>query len=49
MNIDLKIGDLVSEFDPDIPNKNFGLGIVVPFPPSFLENVYEYILPSWNW
>ena len=34
----MKIGDLVSEFDPHIPNKNFGLGIVVPFPPSFLES-----------
>ena len=38
MKIDLKIGDLVSEFDIDYPNKTFALGIVVPFPRSFLES-----------
>tara|TARA_R100001443_G_scaffold116712_1_gene138178 strand:+ start:2029 stop:2262 length:234 start_codon:yes stop_codon:yes gene_type:complete len=38
MKIDLKIGDLVSEFDIDYPKKKFALGIVVPFPPSFLES-----------
>ncbi len=38
MKIDLKIGDLVSETDIDYPNKKFALGIVVPFPPSFLES-----------
>ena len=38
MKIDLKIGDLVSEFDSDYPKKKFALGIVVPFPRSFLES-----------
>ena len=38
MKIALKIGDLVSEFDIHYPNKNFSLGIVVPFPRSFLES-----------
>ena len=38
MKIDLKIGDLVSEFDIDCPKKKFALGIVVPFPRSFLES-----------
>jgi len=38
MKIDLKIGDLVSETDIDYPKKKFALGIVVPFPPSFLES-----------
>ena len=38
MKIDLKIGDLVSETDIDYPNKKFALGIVVPFPRSFLES-----------
>ena len=36
MKIDLKIGDLVTEFDIDYPNKKFPLGVVVPFPRSFL-------------
>ena len=34
----MKIGDLVSEFDIDCPNKKFALGIVLPFPLSFLES-----------
>ena len=39
MKIDLKIGDLVSEIDIDAPvNGKFALGIVVPFPRSFLES-----------
>jgi len=38
MKIDLKIGDLVSETDIDAPNQKFALGIVVPFPRSFLES-----------
>ncbi len=38
MKIDLKIGDLVTEFDIDYPKKKFPLGVVVPFPPSFLES-----------
>ena len=39
MNIDLKIGDLVVETDIDAgPNQKFPLGIVVPFPRSFLES-----------
>ena len=38
MKIDFKIGDLVVETDVDSPNHKFPLGIVVPFPPSFLES-----------
>ena len=39
MKIDLKIGDLVSEIDCCAPvNGKFALGIVVPFPRSFLES-----------
>ena len=39
MKIDLKIGDLVSEIDCCAPVKGkFALGIVVPFPRSFLES-----------
>ena len=37
MKIDLKIGDLVTEFDIDYPNKKFPLGVVLPFPPAFLQ------------
>jgi|TARA_E500000305_G_scaffold85880_1_gene72012 hypothetical protein len=39
MKIDLKIGDLVSEIDCCAPvHGKFALGIVVPFPRSFLES-----------
>ena len=39
MKIDLKIGDLVSENDCCAPVQGkFALGIVVPFPRSFLES-----------
>ena len=39
MKIDLKIGDLVSEIDCCAPVQGkFALGIVVPFPRSFLES-----------
>ena len=39
MIIDLNIGDLVSEIDCCAPvNGKFALGIVVPFPRSFLES-----------
>ena len=38
MKIDLKIGDLVSETDVEYPNKKFPLGVVVPFPLSFIES-----------
>jgi hypothetical protein len=34
----MKIGDLVVEFDIDCPNQKFPLGIVVPFPPKFIES-----------
>ena len=39
MKIDLKIGDLVcEEVEIGSPNHKFPLGIVVPFPRSFLES-----------
>ena len=39
MKIDLKIGDLVSENDIDRGlHGKFALGIVVPFPRSFLDS-----------
>ena len=38
MKSNFKIGDLVMEFDPELPNKKFALGIVVPFPPEFIES-----------
>ena len=43
MKIDLKIGDLVAEFDIDYPNKKFPLGVVLPFPATFLQtNLYNH-------
>ena len=48
MKIDLKIGDLVSEIDCCAPvNGKFALGIVVPFPRSFLESA-PYVRESYE-
>ncbi len=35
----MKIGDLVLEFDiDDPPGRKYPLGIVLPFPPTFIES-----------